>query len=180
MVIVVCGFWYTPHSQAIIFRMTKAIPLLMRIVGVTYRTLSFFISPFLMEYQRHYIFFLMHIYSLCTFLWFIFGVLNGLSVLWASHHLRFEWGQAMIHNWNDFKSSSPTYIHTHDIFCFQFQMPSCATAQKTDTIWLWNVNVYCLCLPVCVFVCGEWRVQQNAPALKINEQPVTGFGGRER
>lgn len=54
--------------------------------------------------------------------------------------LRHEWGRKWFGNWNDLKSP-PTYIQ--DIFCFQFQMPSCATAQKTDTIWRWNVNVYC-------------------------------------
>lgn len=81
-------------------------------------------------------------FVLCTFLTqfeFQFGVLES----WEERCivLRHECGRKCFGNWNDLKSP-PTYIH--DIFCVQFEMPSCATAQKTDTIWRWNVNVYCV------------------------------------
>lgn len=89
VVIVACGFWYKPHSQPIIFRLTKAIPLLMRIVGVTHTqpTLAFFISAFLSAANTNDGSFFVHF-------WFIFGVFVELNAHRASHHLRFEWGQA--------------------------------------------------------------------------------------
>lgn len=59
----------------------------------------------------------------------------------ALHRLRHEWGRKMVSKLEWLKV---TTTNIHDIFCFQFQMPSCATAQKTDTIWRWNVNVYCV------------------------------------
>lgn len=52
VIIVVCGFWYKPHTQTIIFRMIKAILLLMytMLVVITWPTLSFFPLAFLTRY----------------------------------------------------------------------------------------------------------------------------------
>lgn len=108
VVIVVCGFWYKPHFQAIIFRMTKAIPLLM----YTQYSHAFFLYLFIL-YRP----FPQNVNRFSCLFFFSFRKIRSLSWQCIKPRLRFEWGRKWFQHWNDLKST-PTYIH--DIFCFQF------------------------------------------------------------